>query len=123
MNNKRYYQSKVVKRYIIFLSISSDTEVVRIVLQKSSDSVIRAICNAALNARVDDVRIPPHLKHIFAKYHKHIHRLTDRRCRLVKKRRLLVQRGGVPPIIAPLIAIVLGLIGGEFISRLFHKNE
>ena len=55
----------------------------RIVLQKAPDGVIRAICNAALNAREGDVLIPFHLKHIFAKYHRHIHRLTDRRCPLV----------------------------------------
>ena len=85
--------------------------------------MIRAICNAALNAREGDVRMPPHLKQIFAKYRQHINRLTDRRCPLVEKRRLLVQRGGVLPIIAPLIATVLGSIGEEFISRLFHKNE
>ena len=122
MNTKRYNQSKVVKRYIKFLSLSFDTEVVLIVLQKALDSVIRAICNAALNAREGDVRIPPHVKHIFAKYHQHIHRFTVRRCPLVEKRRLLVQRGGVLPIIAYLIATVLAPINGEFISRLFHKN-
>ena len=67
MNNKRYNQSKVVKRYIKFLSIAPDTEFVLIVLQNTPDGVIRAISHAALNAREGDVRIPPHLKHIFAK--------------------------------------------------------
>ena len=123
MNKKRYNQSKIIKRTIKFLSIAPDSEVVRTVLQKAPDGVIRAICNAALNARECDVRIPPRLKYIFAKFHRHIHRLTDRRCPLVEKRRLLVQRGGVLPIIAPLIATVLGSIGEEFISLLFHKNE
>ena len=123
MNKKRYNQSKVFKRYIKFLSIAPDTEVVGIVLQKALDGVILAICNAALNAREGDVRIPPYLKHIFAKYHRHIHRLTDRSCPLIEKRPLLVQRGGVLLIIAPLIATVLGSIGGKFIFRLFHKNE
>ena len=69
MNQKRYNQSKVVKRYIKFLSIAPDTEVVRIVLQKASDGVILSICDVALNAREGDVRIPHRLKHIFAKYH------------------------------------------------------
>ena len=123
MNKKRYNQSTIIKRTIKFLSIAPDTEVVRKLIQKAPDCVIYAICNAALNAREGDVRIPPHLKHIFAKSHRHIHCLTDRRCPLVEKRRLLVQRGGVLPIIAPLIATVLGSIGGEFISWLLHKNE
>ena len=51
MNNKRYNQSKVVKRNIKFLSIASDSEDVRLVLLKAPDGVIRAICNAALNTR------------------------------------------------------------------------
>ena len=90
MNKTRYNQSKVFKRYIKFLYVASDTEVVSIVLQKAPDGVIRAISNAALNAREGDVRIPSHIKHIFAKYHRHIHRLTDRHCSFVEKRRLLV---------------------------------
>ena len=123
MNNKRYTQSNVVKRYIKLLSIASDTEVVRIVLQNPPDSVIRAICNVTLNARESDVSIPPHLKHIFANYYRHIHRLTDRCCSLIEKRRLLVQRKGLLLTVATLIATVLGPIGEENISLLFHKNE
>ena len=108
MNKKRYNQSKIVKRTIKFLSIPPETEVVRKVIQNAPDGVICAICNSALNAREGDVCSPPHLKHIFAKFHRHIHCLTDRRCPLVEKRRFLVQRGGVLPIIAPMIATVLG---------------
>ena len=123
MNKKRINQLKVIKRTIKFLSVAQDPEVVRLVIQRAPDAVVRAICNAALNAREGDVRIPPHLKHIFAKYHRHIHRLTDRCCPLSQKRRVLVQRGGFLPIVAPLLATVIGSIGGEFISRLFRKNE
>ena len=90
MNTKRYYKSTVVKRTIKFLSIAPDSEVVRTVLQIAPDGVIRAISNEALNAREGDVRIPSHIKHIFAKYHRHIHWLTDHRCPLSEKRRLLV---------------------------------
>ena len=123
MNKKRYNKSKIVMRTIKYLYIAPDSELVRTVLQKAPDNVICAICNAALNAWEGDVRVPPHVKHILAKYHKHIHRLIDYRCSLREKRRLLVQRGGVLPIIGRLIATVLGSIGGEFISRLFYKNE
>ena len=123
MSSRRKSQSKVIKRTIKFISVAPDSEVVRAVILKAPDGVIRAISNAALNAREGDVRIPPHLKHLFSRYHRHISYLTDRRRPLVDKRRLLVQRGGLLPIIAPLIATVLGSIGGEFISRIFHKNE
>ena len=95
----------------------------RIVLQKAPVSVIRDICNVTLNAREGDVRISSHLKQIFAKYNNHIYHLTDRRCCLVEKRRLLVQRGNVLPIIAFLIAIVLDSINKGFIVSLFYKNE
>ena len=112
-----------MKRYIKFVSKALDTKVVLMILQKAFDGVIRAICNAVLNARKSDVRIPPHLKNIFAKYHRHIHRLTDRRCPLVEMRRLFIQRGNLLPIIAPLIAIVLVSIDEELIFWLFHKND
>lgn len=115
--------TKVIKRTIKFLSVAPDSEVVRSVLLHAPDGVVRAISNAALNAREGDVRIPPHLKRVFAKYHGHIDRLIDRRRPLTDKRRILVQRGGVLPIIAPLIATVLGSIGGEFISRIFRRND
>jgi len=113
----------VVKRTVKYLSVASDPKLVRTVLQKAPDGVIRAISNAALNAREGDVRIPPHLRRVFGKFHKHIDNLVDRRRPLAEKRRILVQRGGFLPIIAPLIATVLGSVGGEFISRIFRKNE
>ena len=123
MTNNGKIQSKVVKRTIKFISVAPDKEVVRAVLLTAPDGVIRAISNAALNAREGDVRIPRRLKQLFSKYHRHISQLTDRRRPLATKRRLLVQRGGILPIIGPLIATVLGSIGGEFISRIFRKNE
>ena len=123
MSPSREYQRKVVKRYTKFLSVAPDSEIVRQVLHRAPDAVVRDICNAALNAREGDVRIPPHLKTVFSKYHRHIARLCDHHCPLAEKRRILVQRGGLLPIIAPLIATVLGSIGGEFISRIFKKNE
>ena len=36
---------------------------------------------------------------------------------------LILQNGGALPIIAPLLATVLGSIGGELISRLIGKNS
>ena len=83
MNKTRYNQSKIIERTIKFSSIAPDTEVVRKVIQKAPDGVFRSICTAALNAREGDVRITPHLKYIYAKFHRHIHHLTDRRYPLV----------------------------------------
>ena len=104
MRKTRKSQSKVVKRIIKFIFLAPDSEVVRSVLLRASDGVIRAISNAALNAREGDVCNLQRLKQLFSKYHRHISYLTDRRLPLANKRHLLVQRGGFLTIIAPLIA-------------------
>ena len=115
--------SQITKRTLKFISIAPDPKIVRAIILKSPDSVIRAISNAALNARQGEVVIPQHLKKVFKSHHRTFDTLIDRRSSLAEKRRVLVRRGGVLPIIAPLIATVLGSIGGEFISRIFRKNE
>lgn len=120
---KRKNQTRTVKRTIKYLASAPDSNVVRAVLEKAPDGVIRAISNAALNAREGEVQIPPHLKHLFRHHNKHFDILTDYRQPLANKRRLILQQGGALPIVVPLLATVLGSIGGEFISRLFRKND
>lgn len=122
MTQTRFNNSTVVKRTIKFLSVVQDPKVVCLVLLRAPAPVVYAICNAALNAREGDVHIPSHLKHLFAKYHRHISRLNYHHCPLTEKRRPLVQREGFLPIVAPLLATVLGSIGGKFISRIFRNN-
>ena len=41
----------VVKRMVKFLSVASDIEVVKAVVQKAPEAVIQSIYNAAVNAR------------------------------------------------------------------------
>lgn len=120
--NKKKDQFKDVKHTIKYLSVQRKPQTVRAVIKESPDAVIRAICNAALNAREGDVHIPPHLKHLFRQHRNHVDYLCNRDRSLSKKRQL-IQRGGALPIIVPLIATVLGSIGGEFISRIFNKND
>ena len=50
MIKTRYNERNIVKGYIEILCLALLTEIVRIVLQNALDKVIRAICNAALNA-------------------------------------------------------------------------
>ena len=118
-SNKR----KVVKRTVKFLSVAPDLEVAKAVLQKAPDAVIQAISNAAVNARQGAVAVPPHLKPIFRNHNQHFDFLIDRRRPIALKRRLILQKGSALPIIVQLLATVLGSIGREFISRLFHKND
>ena len=129
MGNLRSYRKrisnkqKVVKRTIKFLSVAPDSKVAKAVLQRAPDAVIRAISNAALNARQGAVAVPPQLKQLFRHHNHHFDYLIDRTRPIALKRRLVLQNGGALPIIVPLLATVLGSIGGEFISRIFRKNE
>ena len=114
---------KVVKRTIKFLSVSPDLEVVRAVIKKSPNAVIGAISNGALNCRQGAVLIPPHLTPLFRRHNEHFDYLVNRKKSIPSKRHLILQKGGALPIIAPLLATVLGSIGIEFISRLMSKNN
>ena len=114
---------KVVKPTIKFLSVAPDLEVVRAVIKKAPNAVIGAIYNGALNCRQGAVHIPPQLLRLFRHHNHHFDYLVDRRKSIPSKRHLIFQKGGALHIIAPLLAKVLGLIGGEFISRLLRKND
>ena len=114
---------KVVKRTIKFLSVAPDLKIAKAVLQKAPKKVITAISNATLNARQGAVDIPPHLIPLFRCHIKHFDYLVDRKKSIPSKRHLILQKGGALPIIVPLLATVLGSIGGEFISRLLHRND
>ena len=103
--------------------MAPDSKIVKGVLQKAPDAVIRAISNAALNAPQGAVAVPPQLKQLFKHHNHHFDYLIDQRKPIALKRRRLLQTGGALPIIVPLLATVLGSIGGEFISRLFRKID
>ena len=120
---KKSNKRKVVKGTVKFLSVAPDLEVARAVLQKAPEAVIQAISNVAVNARQGNVAVPPHLKPLFRHQNHHFDFLIDRRRPIEPKRRLILQMGGALPLIVPLITTVYGKIGGEFNSRLFHKND
>ena len=122
MGKKKSNNLKVVRRTIKYLTVAPDQQTVKTVLKRSPDGVIQAIANAALNARSGDVLIPPQYKALFRNHLRDFDLLTDRRVSL-KAKRQRIQRGGALPIIVPLIATVLGSLGGEFISRLIRKDE
>ena len=113
----------MVKRTIKFLSVAPDLEVVRALIKKAPNAVIGAISNGALNCRQGAVHIPPQLLPLFRHHNHHFDYLVDRKKSTQSKRHLILQKGGALPIIAPLLATVLGSIGEEFISRLLRKND
>ena len=123
MSKKSKSNYKLVKRTIKFISISPDHKIVRAILKKLPASVIRAICNTALNAREADVVLSPHLKQRFSRHHHNFDRLTDVQYPIKTKRALCIQQGGLLPIIPAILGTVLSSLGSEFISRIFKKNE
>ena len=114
---------KVVKRYIKFLAVAPDLDVVRAVIKKAPKEVIAAISNAALNGRQGAVHIPPHLIPLFQRHKHNFDYLVNRRKSIPSKPHLILQKGGALPIVVPLLATVLGSLGGEFISRLLRTND
>ena len=120
---RKYNKLKVVKNTIKFLSVAPDLEVVRAVIKNALNAVIGAISNGALNCFQDAVHIPPQLVPLFRHHNYHFDYLVDRKTSIPSKRHLILQKGGAHPIIAPLLATVFGSISGEFISRLFRKNN
>ena len=114
---------KVVKRTIKFLFGAPDLEVVRAVLKKAPKAVIGAISNKALNCRQGAVHLPPHLISLIRHHNHHFDYLVNRRKSIPSKRHLILQKGGALPIVVPLLATVLGSLGGEFISRLLRTND
>ena len=119
-----------IKRTIKFLASGPDINVVRAALENAPAGVIRGVCNAAVNARQGEVQIPAHLKPLFRQYSNQIDTLIDRRHSFDFKRQLLITgrggsepKGGELPIVVPLLATVLGSLGGEFISRIRRRND
>ena len=104
------------------MSVAPDSKIVKSVLKKAPDAVIRVISNAALNARQGAVAVTPNIKHLFRQHNNHFDYLIDKQKPIASKRRLILQTGVALPIIIPLLATVLGLIGGEFIWRIIRKN-
>ena len=114
---------KVVKRKIKFLFVAPDLDIVITVIKKAPYAVIGAISNGALNCRQGALHTSPHLISLFRRHIKHFDYLFDRKKSIPSKRHLILQKGGALPIIDPLLASVLGSIGGEFISRLIRTNN
>ena len=118
-------QRKAVKHTVKYLTHQQDPVTVQAVLKSAPDPVIRAIANAALNAREGDVHLTLAQKRLFRAYAHTFDVLCDRQLPIADKRRHLLshsrnQLGGALPIAAfvvPLLASVLGSVGSAFISR------
>lgn len=111
-------KNKGLKRTLKFLSQCKNPKIVSQVLKESPNSVIKAICNAVLNAAQGDVILKPKQKKILSANRHHIQNLIQKGNGIVHKRRILVQRGGqIWGIILPtILSAVISAFGNKFLS-------
>ena len=81
---------KLVKRYIKFLAVAHDLEVVRALIKTPPKEIIAAISNAELNGRQGAVHIPPHLMPLFQRHKHNFDYLVNRRKSIPSKRHLIL---------------------------------
>ena len=90
--HKSLNQHKAVKRTVKFLAHAPNPLTVQAVLKTAPDPVIRAIVNAALNAREGDVQLSPAQKRLVRAYAHTFDVLCDRQLSIADKRRHLLSR-------------------------------
>ena len=107
---------QVTKRIVKFLQIVRDPATLRTTLKNAPDSVIKTICNIALNAQQGDVDIKPIHKKILQRHKKKIDTLLSKE-KSIKTKRTLLQRGGFA-FLPALLAAVLPTLGGLIFEKL-----
>jgi hypothetical protein len=101
-----------------YLSVCHDPAAYKAVLKSAPDTVVKTICNAALNVQKGGrVTLNDQQKKLFGKHRKSIEALVSKKVPLSKKRKVLSQRGGafwIPAMIgAALGALGINLFGGN----------
>ena len=119
------FRQKRVKRTIKTLAYCPDKRLARSLVLKSDPGVIRAISNASLNALRGDVTLTPHIRRIFGHHRRTFEKLADRGIPIERKRKIIaVQSGGAfLPILAPLLATVIGTLGSAFVNRFTGNRD
>lgn len=111
--------SKVAQRRIFdYLSVCKTPEACNAAIKAAPDSVIKTICNAAVNVKRNRrVHLTPGHRKLFARQGDTIDKLLSRKVGLKTKRKLLKQTGGafwIPALIgAAISSIGSSLFGGN----------
>jgi hypothetical protein len=88
----------------------------RALLRAADDTLVRSICECALNTLRGNVRLSPAQKKRLGKHRKTLRSLASSNGTWQRKKRLLVQRGGfLPLLLAPII--------GGLVARLFPGGQ
>ena len=110
---------KYLKHAIKWIGDGQHPLALRAFLKTAPDGVIKAVANAALNAKRGPIPLSPKLKKYFAKHDRQIKYLINPSKPVSSKRRYLLQRGSgigaVLGLLAPLISTVISTIGSKFI--------
>ena len=76
------------KRAIQLLAICKDRCVNRKIIERSPDSVIKTLCNVALNAERGDIKLSPGQKKLFGKHRGLFQNSPTKNCPLLPKEEL-----------------------------------
>lgn len=109
-------KNQTFKRYIKFLAVNTDKKISKQIIKTAPDKVIKAICNAAVNAQHGDIALSKSQKKIFHTNRKLFQLLNTRSIPIEKKRHAIVQKGGVA-ILPILLTTALGALGSYFMSK------
>ena len=102
--------------YLNFLRYAKPTARIE-VIRTAPHSVIKSICNAAVNAAYNPrVRLSPAQRKVLGRYRQQIGVLTSRAYNLRKKRHTL-QTGGVLPFLPVLIGSALATLGAHIFAK------
>jgi hypothetical protein len=105
-----------LKKTLKFLSVCKNPHLVGEIIAKSTDSVLKAICNAALNAAQGEVALPKKTKKVLSKNRQFIETLIKKGEPIKNKKKLLCQTGGSisGAVLPPLLRSVFTSIGSGF---------
>ena len=103
------------KRTIKFLSICKDRKIVKEIIKSSDSTIIKSICNAAVNATTGETVISDSNKRLFHSHLESFQLLTSRSISLRHKSNYIISnRKKVLTLIPILLACVLNSIGTTF---------
>jgi hypothetical protein len=84
------------------------------VLQKVNSQCIKAICECCLNTLKGNVPLSEHQKKSLSRHKSTLRKLQNRKLSLLKKRKLIIQKGGFLNVLLPAaLSVITGLIHGS----------
>lgn len=116
MGKKSTSKNNVTKRTVKYLAVVKDRQLLKHILQKAPDDVVKTISDIALNALKGPVNLTPAQRRLFSQHRKPIETLAQRGVGIKQKRKLLLQNGGFAWIPA-LIGGIAGILGGKLFER------